>query len=163
MPHFASPAPAGEVGAGCWAAIFVPGSSHVPGVRGHPCAGRRFRRRAGRDPQWSAGDGAAGGLSAWAMDAAIAPVPGAGPPEGVRWAPGRAEPASATRGALASLGARSCARREKDAVWLQRELGSRRGRGRAEVSGPLLLALDPSSRTAGSREREGCLLCFAPL
>lgn len=100
--------PAGVVGAGCWAAIFVSGSSHVPGVRGHPCAGRRFRRRAGRDPQWSAGDGAAGGLSAWAMDAAIAPAPGAGPPEGVRWAPGRAKPAAATWGALGFRGARSC-------------------------------------------------------
>lgn len=29
-------------------------------------------------------DGAAGGLSAWAMDAVTAPVPRAGPPEGLR-------------------------------------------------------------------------------
>lgn len=143
----------------------MPGSSHVPGVRGHPCAGRCFLRRAGRDPQWSACDGAAGRLSAWAMDAVIAPAPGAGPPERVRWAPGRAELAAATRGVLDSRGARSCPRRAEETVWLQRELGGRRGlgRGRAELSGPLPLALDPSSRTGGGREREGRPLCFAPV
>lgn len=49
----------------------------------------------------------------------------------------------------------------EDAVWLQRELGGqpwegeRGGRGRAEVSGPLLLALDTHLPELGLVGREG--------
>lgn len=77
------------------------------------------------------------------MDAVTAAVPGAGPPEGVRWAPGRAESAAAAPGALGSRGARSGPgpRRAEDAVWLQRELGGRQQAGAsrgvwASASGP---------------------------
>lgn len=62
------------------------------------------------------------------MDAVTAPVPGAGPPEGLRWAPGGAELTAAARGPLGSLGARCGPRRAEDAVRLQRELDSGRGR-----------------------------------
>lgn len=62
------------------------------------------------------------------MDAVIAPVPDAGPPEGLRWAPGRAELAASARGLLGSLGARASPRRAEDAMRLLRELRSGRGR-----------------------------------
>lgn len=82
-------------------------SAHVVRLHGHLCAELRFRPLALQPGPGSgrAGDGAVGALPASVVAAVATPAPGAGLPEGVRWAPDRAEPTAGARSLVRSRGA----------------------------------------------------------